>query len=49
MRTFNPGHLIGLWEIREAYLPAAVSEEKKGEWNGQKDRTGTQEGLTEQC
>lgn len=30
------------------YLPAAASEEKEGEWNGQKDRTRMQEGLIEQ-
>lgn len=44
------GHwdLISLWEIFEVYLPAAASEEKEGEWNGQKDRTGMQEGLIEQ-
>lgn len=49
MRQGNPRcvDLIGLWEILEVYLPVAASKEK-GEWNGQKDRTGIQEGLTGQ-
>lgn len=44
----GPWDLIGLWEVFKVYLVAAACEEKKGERTRQKDRTGIQEGPTEQ-